>query len=396
MVEPSAIGADGNFQEGDRNDCSNHRPDQWCRRGQHRPGRTSLYCGGQPSAGGFPGPGPSSRDSPRAVQPSWCGAARYLAPVGRRVLGSFWFFYGQAPRCLPVVVNAVAFTGYGWDDGVHRKLRRLVIKEEMRKAADAAEEASNSRTFEIVARAGYAVSGLLHVLIGVIALQLAFGRGGEADVSGAVASLASQPVGPVLLWACFGACAALALWQLGNAILGERTSSKKLTKRLSAAGQALVFAALAATIVSFIMGQGKNSRESSSDFTLTLLSAPFGVFLLVAIGAGIAITGIVFAVRGFRQTFKRDISLSSEEAVRKFQVGVGVVGYIAKGIALFLVGLLVVIAAIRAQPEQSTGLDGSLKALREQPYGPYLLAAVAVGLIAYGLFLMVKAKSLRT
>lgn len=266
----------------------------------------------------------------------------------------------------------------------------------MRKAADAAEEASNSRTFEIVARAGYAVSGLLHVLIGVIALQLAFGRSGEADVSGAVASLASQPVGPLLLWACFGACAALALWQLGNAILGERTSSKKLTKRLSAAGQAIVFAGLAATIVSFVMGQGKNSRESSSDFTLTLMSAPFGVFLLVAIGAGIAITGIVFAVRGFRQTFKRDISLSSEQAVRKFQVGVGVVGYIAKGIALFLVGLLVVIAAMRAQPEQSTGLDGSLKALREQPYGPYLLAAVAVGLIAYGLFLMVKAKSLRT
>jgi hypothetical protein len=63
---------------------------------------------------------------------------------------------------------------------------------------------------------------------------------------------------------------------------------------------------------------------------------------------------------------------------------------------LFLVGLLVVIAAARAQPEQSTGLDGGLKALKEQPYGPYLLAAVALGLIAYGLFLMVKARTLRT
>ncbi|WGM20233.1 DUF1206 domain-containing protein [Paenarthrobacter sp. OM7] len=266
----------------------------------------------------------------------------------------------------------------------------------MRKAAEVAEEASNSQAFAAVARGGYVVSGILHVLIGVIALQLAFGSSGEADVSGAVTSLASQPYGPLLLWACFAACAALALWQLGNAILGHRNGSDKITKKLSAIGQAIVFAALATTIVSFIAGKGQNSRESSSDFTVTLLKAPFGVFLLVAVGAGIAITGIVFAVRGFRRKFTKDLALSSNSSVKKFQMGVGVVGYIAKGIALFLVGLLVVIASVRAQPEQSTGLDGGLKALREQPYGVYLLAAVAVGLIAYGLFLMVKARTLRT
>ena len=277
------------------------------------------------------------------------------------------------------------------------KIRRLAIKEEMRKAADVAEEAANSQAFAAVARAGYAVSGLLHLLIGVIAIQLAVGRGGEADVSGAVTELANKPAGPLLLWACFGACAALALWQLGNAILGYRIASdNKLTKRLSALGQALVFAALAATIMSFVVGRGQNSRESSSDFTVTLMKAPFGVFLLIAIGAGVAITGIVFAVRGFRRKFTKDLSLSSSPGVHKFQLWVGVSGYIAKGIALFLVGLLVVIAAVRAQPEQSTGLDGSLKALKEQPYGPYLLAAVALGLIAYGLFLMVKARTLRT
>ncbi|MCD4851806.1 DUF1206 domain-containing protein [Arthrobacter sp. AK01] len=267
----------------------------------------------------------------------------------------------------------------------------------MRKAAGVAEEAANSRTFAAVARAGYVVSGLLHLLIGVIALQLAVGRGGEADVSGAVTELARQPAGPFLLWACFAACAALALWQLGNAILGFRGGvGNKLTKRLSAVGQAIVFAGLAATIVSFVAGKGQNSRESTSDYTVTLMKAPFGMFLLIAIGAGIAITGIVFAVRGFRQKFTKDLSLSSHQSVRKFQLGVGVVGYIAKGIALFLVGLLVVIATVRAEPEQSTGLDGSLKALREQPYGVYLLAAVALGLIAYGLFLMVKARTLRT
>lgn len=206
------------------------------------------------------------------------------------------------------------------------KIRRLAIKEEMRKAADVAEEAANSQAFAAVARAGYAVSGLLHLLIGVIAIQLAVGRGGEADVSGAVTELANKPAGPpLLLWACFGACAALALWQLGNAILGYRIASdNKLTKRLSALGQALVFAALAATIISFVVGHGQNSRESSSDFTVTLMKAPFGgVFLLIAIGAGVAITGVVFAVRGgFRRKFTKDLSLSPNPGVHKFQLWV--------------------------------------------------------------------------
>ncbi|MFJ4169786.1 DUF1206 domain-containing protein [Paenarthrobacter sp. NPDC089714] len=275
-------------------------------------------------------------------------------------------------------------------------IRRLAIKEEIKKAADAAEEASNSRAFEIAARSGFAVSGILHVLIGLIALQLAFGNSGEADVSGAIAQLASQPFGPLLLWVCFAACAALALWQLTNAIFGHRRQTNpKLTKRLSEAGQGIVFAGLALTIMSFAVGQAKNSRESTSDGTATLMQAPFGVVLLVAVGAGIMIAGVVFAVRGFTRSFKKDLVLSSRQGFRTFQIVVGTVGYIAKGIALLLVGLLVVIATVSARPEQSTGLDGSLKALKEQPYGPYLLVAVAVGLIAYGLFLMVKAKTMR-
>ena len=70
----------------------------------------------------------------------------------------------------------------------------------------------------------------------------------------------------------------------------------------------------------------------------------------------------------------------------------GVVGYAAKGIALLLVGLLVIIATIKVHPEESTGLDGGLKALRDQPFGIYMLAAVGVGLICYGIFMMVRAK----
>ena len=70
-------------------------------------------------------------------------------------------------------------------------------------------------------------------------------------------------------------------------------------------------------------------------------------------------------------------------------------GYVAKGVALFVTGLLVVIATVTVHPEQSTGLDGGLRALREQPYGVYVLAAVGAGLICYGVFTVVRAKLAR-
>lgn len=70
----------------------------------------------------------------------------------------------------------------------------------------------------------------------------------------------------------------------------------------------------------------------------------------------------------------------------------GVTGYLAKGIVLLLTGLLVVVATLQAQPEESTGLDGGLKALRDQPFGIYLLGAVGAGLICYGLYMAVRAR----
>ncbi|WP_306926975.1 DUF1206 domain-containing protein [Arthrobacter globiformis] len=267
----------------------------------------------------------------------------------------------------------------------------------MRSAAGKAEDVSNSKPLEMLARGGFAVSGVLHILVGLITFGLARGRGGRADVSGAVAELASQPAGPVLLWCSFAACVALALWQAGDAIFDfERLPAKhKAGKKLQAAAQAAVYAGLAFTLAAFARGAGKDNRESASDLTVTLMKAPGGVLLLVLIGAAVAVVGIVYAVRGFQKSFEKHINLPSSPRGRKAITGLGVAGYVAKGVALFVTGLLVVIATVTVHPEQSTGLDGGLRALREQPYGVYVLAAVGAGLICYGVFMVVRARLAR-
>lgn len=235
---------------------------------------------------------------------------------------------------------------------------------------------------------------MLHFLVGTIAIGLAVGKGGRADVSGAVAELGSQPFGPLLLWASFAACVALALWQASDAIFAYKNlpSKDKTVKKLKAAGQAVVYAAMAVSLAAFARGSGSDNRESTSDMTVGLLKAPGGLLLLIVVGAAVAVTGVVYVVRGLQKKFERHIRMPASPSARKGVTGLGIAGYAAKGVALFVTGLLVITAAATLRPEQSTGLDGGLRALREQPFGIYLLAGVGAGLICYGVFMVVRAR----
>lgn len=274
-----------------------------------------------------------------------------------------------------------------------------VIKRELKQAANAAENVTNSRTMELLARAGFAASGILHLLVGAIAVRLATGGTGNADFSGAVAELSTQPAGPFLLWASFVACAALALWQASDAIFdyNRLPAKKKAARKGKAAAQAIVYAGLALTLFSFAMGTGSgaDNQRSASDFTIKMMQAPGGMALLVLLGAGIAVTGAAYGVRGVRKSFEKHLVMPANDRMRKAVRVLGITGYVAKGTVLLLTGLLIVVATLQAHPEDSTGLDGGLRALRDQPFGLYLLAVVGAGLVCYGVFMMVRARLAR-
>ena len=280
-----------------------------------------------------------------------------------------------------------------------RTHKGTAIKRELKQAADAAEDVTNSRVLEVLARAGFAASGILHLLVGAIAIRLAAGGTGSADFSGAVAELATQPAGPFLLWASFAACAALAIWQASDAIFDytHLPAKQKAANKAKAAAQAVVFAGMALTLMSFAMGTGsdEDNRKAASDLTFSLMKAPGGVALLVLLGTAIAVTGVVYAIRGLRKSFEKHLVLPGNPTARTAVTVLGVAGYVAKGTVLLLAGLLIAIAAWQSHPEQSTGLDGGLRGLRDQPMGIYLLAAVGAGLICYGVFMIVRAKIAR-
>lgn len=265
-----------------------------------------------------------------------------------------------------------------------------------RQAAGAAEQAADSRTFERLARAGLVATGLIHVVIGVLALQLATGGSSEsADPSGAVALLADQPAGAFLVWFCFLGCYLLALYLACNAVLsGRREEGTDRWKDIAkTGGQAVVYAAIGTTFASFAFAGGSDSSQSSATWSARLMQVPAGQWLLAAVGVGIACVGGYFVFKGATQRFRDDLTAVPGPPWPRLVKVTGIVGYVAKGASLAAVGLLVMVAAMQADPERSSGLDGALNGLREQPFGPWLLGSVGLGLICYGLFVgIIKAR----
>lgn len=264
----------------------------------------------------------------------------------------------------------------------------------MDRASDAAEEAADSKGFELAARAGYVAAGILHVVIGVIALGLATGGSGSADQSGAIGQLAGSPGGTALLWFCFLGCIALALFFLSEIFFGVRALSgkEKLTARAKNGGQAVVYAVIGATFGQFALGGSSDSSSSSSSLSTSLMAHPAGAALLFAVGVGVLVVGGYFIYSGATRRFRRKLSSLPSGGIGTAVTALGTVGYMAKGFALGVLGVLILVATVTNNPEQSTGLDGALKSLRDQPFGTWLLGAVALGLMAYGVFMVVSSK----
>lgn len=263
-----------------------------------------------------------------------------------------------------------------------------------RKVADGAEEVTDSKPFLMAARAGYVAAGILHILIGVIAVRVAAGGSGNADQGGAMASLARTPGGGVLLWVCFIGCAALALFLLSEALFTPRRLSgkEKVKFRLKNGGQALVYAAIGVAFARYAMGGSSDSSSSTQSTSSTLMATPAGVALLLAVGVGILVIGGYFIYSGITKRFEKNLTGRPTGSAGSAVTMLGTFGYIAKGVALGVLGLLLAVATVRHNPEESTGLDGALKSLQEQPFGVWILGAVALGLIAYGMFMIVRSR----
>lgn len=243
------------------------------------------------------------------------------------------------------------------------------------------------------ARVGFAVNGVLHILIGTLAILVATGDADEnADQSGALAAIAANPAGMALLWVMTVGLAALGLWQMFTAVLVQNHDAKdRWLERIKEGAKGVAYLAVAFTALTFARGSSSDSAEQTETFSAVLLDVPGGVVLLVLVALAVAGVGVYFVVKGAKKKFVDDLIVPSG-TVGRVTVAFGIVGYIAKGVALAVVGILFAVAAVNADPSEASGLDGAVQAIAALPFGSGILIAVGAGFVAYGVYCFVRAR----
>ncbi|MFS0896019.1 DUF1206 domain-containing protein [Mycolicibacterium litorale] len=258
----------------------------------------------------------------------------------------------------------------------------------------AVNRATDSNAFEYAARAGFAASGVLHLLVGYIILQIALGSGGNADQSGALATLAGQTGGKVVLWVATVGLLALGLWRLAEAVIGSKPGEgstgedNPAWKRAKAVGLAIANFAIAFSAMQFATGSGQSSGQQNAGISAQLMQSGWGKLLLVLVGLGVIAVGGYHVYKGATKKFFKDLRVSGGTGI----TAVGVTGYVAKGLVLAGAGILVIVATLQADPAKASGLDAAVKTLGQAPFGKFLLIVAAVGIAAFGAYSFVRSR----
>ncbi|RZU32539.1 DUF1206 domain-containing protein [Blastococcus saxobsidens] len=265
---------------------------------------------------------------------------------------------------------------------------------------DRARRVTDSPWLRHLARAGLIAYGAMHLLIAVLALRMALGlRGADADQTGALLTVANGPGGRLLLVAIGLGMLSLALWQAAEVLLwwhglldaDHRVRTAVVCAKCLAKGAVYGFLGLTALLFSF--GLEYEADERLRDLTEETLLIPGGALLIGTVAAGVVAVGIYTFVRGCTGGFMRDIDLpAAPDRWEPVIEGIGRFGYLAKGIAFGLVGVLLWRAAGSADVSTATGLDGAMTAIAGVQAGPWLLAGVAAGFAAFGVYALARAR----
>jgi hypothetical protein len=269
-----------------------------------------------------------------------------------------------------------------------------------RNAKDAGKRAAKSPVMRFLARIGYAARGVMYILIGWIAILIAFHKTGQqADRTGALHAVAATPVGGVVLWALVAGFAGMALWRLSEAAYGSPgKDGRKATTRLAALARAVVYGLVAYGILKYAIGAGgpKSSDSQSVDLTATAMREPGGRVLVIVIGLALIGAGAYLAYKAWRKDFLQDMTRGRLRApARRVVEKLGQFGGIARGVVFATAGVFLVVAAAQAKPQEAKGIDSALRTLAATPLGPWLLVLVALGLVMFGVFSCCEAKWLK-
>jgi hypothetical protein len=247
-----------------------------------------------------------------------------------------------------------------------------------------------------IARGGLIAKGFVYLVIASLMLQAAVGHGMSPppDRADALRSILRQPFGRLLLGAVAAGLFAYALWRVLQAVFNperEASDTKGWGRRLMRLGSGILYGSLGIAALRLCIGFG--GRHDPSDWTTWVLRQPLGRWLVGATGIAVAGYGTMLVVQSMRSRLKEKLDLSRLRPwARRLILLLGALGRTARGVVFVIMGWFLLTAAVRFNPSEAKGLAGALAAVQRAPYGPALLALVAAGFGAYGLYQLVEAR----
>lgn len=249
----------------------------------------------------------------------------------------------------------------------------------------------------LFARLGFAARGLVYIIIGWLALDVALHGGETTDNQGALGTLADAPLGHVLLSFCAVGFAGYAVWRLTEAVIDPERRGRTVKGQFERLGYGLsgvshIMLATAAGKIALAQASrehGSPGDESAQGWSAWLLEQPGGVFMLILLGVLLLIVAIAQALKAYKARFD---DLSGDVPAPDYVRWIGRIGYAARALVFSLIGWFIISAALNHDPDRAGGLGEALRQLRAQDEGTLILSVVACGLGLFGLFSLIEAR----
>jgi hypothetical protein len=254
-------------------------------------------------------------------------------------------------------------------------------------------DGKKERWLQKFARFGLVSKGIVYCLMGLLTVLAALGFSREkGDKSEAFKFVYDQPFGKFLLLAiAAGLCGyvVLRVFQAFLDIEGKGKDAKGIATRLGYASSAVLYFSLVIYAIKLASGNS-GGGDKRQFFVAKIMQWPLGEWILGIAALIIIGAGLNQIYKGLSKRFMKKVKLYRSEHAKAFQRA-GVIGYVSRGLVFSIVGYFLLRAAMNSNPREANGTGAAFDFLQNN-FGNVLMGVVALGLVAYGVFMFVRAK----
>lgn len=256
---------------------------------------------------------------------------------------------------------------------------------------------SNNSWLSKLARAGLIAKGMVYVILGILGFMAAFEIGGttndDTNKTGALVSIKELPGGLIILVLLVIGLICYSGWRLIQSFAGSSNAETKWTKRVRYFWSAIIYLLLAATALQMIFLNRNGKGHQDQYWVSRILQHPSGQFIITLAGIVLAAIGVYQIYYGLSEKYRKHVQeLNTHGSKSKFLLTSGKIGYIARGVVWIIIGYLFFLAGLHKNSAEAGDTGKAFGFIENSAFGSYLLGALGLGLIAYGIFNFIRAR----